>query len=259
LTNSTFIFDGINSTDMGLHIVRIEQGLFSTPYISGQNIIEDDSMKRNMPNFYRTKKNPLEIRIIFSTLCDKFTPEKRYQIAQWLIHDEYKIFQSTDDLAKFYNVIAISNSEFISNGNNQGYFEVIFRCDAPWAWSSTAVYDYDLSDITTPTTITVDSLCNVFKYYYPEVEFKLQDSNTAIKLKNLSDGGNSFEFTGLTALETIYVNNENRRVITDQASPNNYRLGKFNLKWLRLVYGLNYIEVTGKCLLQFRMKFPIYR
>ena len=256
MTNTTFIFDGISSTDMGLYIVRINGGEFNSPYISSQDIVEQETYDRHVPHFFKTRKRPLEFELTFTIGDEPFTPEIKYKLARWLIHEEYKEFQTTDDLTKIYNVIAISDVDFISFGTHQGYFTIRFRCDAPWAWTRRYLSNYDLSAITAPTIISMDNLSNIAKYYYPEIEFTLKDTNTGIQLRNLSDGGRIFKFEGLTAGETIYINNERKSIISD--IPATYRLSNFNKGWFRLTYGKNNIEVTGKCMLQTRMKFPIF-
>ena len=89
---------------------------------------------------------------------------------------------------------------------------------------------------------------------YPEVEFELIDTATGITLKNLTDGGREFVFSTLNTTETVYVNNQRKQIISDT---NLYRYSKFNKNWFRLVYGINQIRVTGKCILKVRSQFPI--
>lgn len=254
--STTFIFDNIKSSDMGLYNIRLDSGGTSSPYISRQDIIEDEIINSHKPLLYGTRKRPIEFTLIFSTLEEEFNSKKRLEIARWLIHDEYKAFQTTDYLGKIFNVIAISDVEFIEFGSNKGYFEVTFRCDAPWAWSPTYVEYYDLSNNSSKTIITMENNSNVLRYYYPEIEFKLEGSSIGVTLKNLSDGGREFKFTGLKQGETIYVDNERNTIITDEI--NTYRISDFNKNWLRLVYGKNQIEVTGQCRIQTRMKYPLY-
>lgn len=239
---------------MDLYNVRIDSGLYSTPYVSGQEIIETEVKNKDIPYFYKTRKKPLEFQLTFSTLDKKFTEQKRYQIARWLIQREYKEFQTTDYLGKIFNVIAISDVDFISGGTKEGYFQVTFRCDAPWAWSPTYVNNFDLKNNTDKIIIELENKSNAVKYYYPEIEFKMQ-GDTDIELRNLSDGGKSFNFTNILDDEIIYVNNDMRQVISNTGQ---YRLGNFNKGWLRLVHGINRIEVTGRCKIQTRMRFPLY-
>lgn len=256
MDNTTFIFDGVKSTDMGLYNIKIDSGFYSTPYVSGQDIIEDNIPNSHIPYFYGVKKKPLEFQLTFSMGNEKFTEDQKFKIARWLIKEEYCEFQITDYLGKIFNVIAVSNVEFMSGGTKEGYFQITFRCDAPWAWSPISIQNYDLSSITTPTVIELFNKSNVLQYHYPEIEFKLYGTNTGILLKNLSDGGREFEFTGLNVNEKIYVNNKNTRIETD--APSVYRLGNFNKKWLRLVQGVNRIEVIGQCQIQIKNRFPLY-
>lgn len=252
---TSFIFDNITSESMGLSIVKISSGEFANPFLSSQEILEEQIYKVHTPYFFRVKKKPLEFKIICS-LSDggDFTPEKKMQIAHWLVHEEYKEFISEDNPNIIYNVMIINQADFMSYGTFQGYFEIQFRCDAPWGYSATYLENFDLSEITIPTIIEIKNYSNCVKYLYPEIEFTLSGTNAGLTLINLSNAGEQFIFTNLSVGEKIYTSNEHKQIISDLGL---YRLGNFNRKWFRLVYGVNRIQVTGKCLLSFRYRFPL--
>ena len=256
MINMSFIFDNISSQDMGLFIVRIGgSSENSSPFAPAQNIIEEKKYKNHIPAFYRAEKEPLEFEIICSLLDEEFTPEKKMQLSKWLIHEEYKEFISEDNPDLIYNVISTDKIDLITFGSFKGYISIKFRCDAPWGYSSVYQNNFDLSASTLPTTITIYNYSNAVKYLYPEIEFTLSGTDTELTLTNLSNGGEIFEFTDLIIGEKIYTNNERKQIISDLGL---YRLSKFNKKWFRFVYGANRIEVTGKCLLSFRYKFPLW-
>lgn len=256
MINTTFIFDGIKSSDMGIYNVRMSGGLVETPFISSRDIQEDSLPHKDINVFYGVSKKPLEFTLTFSPLEDGFGEQKKMEIARWLIQDEYKDFQTTDYLGKIFRVIATSEVKWITNGTEMGYFEIGFRCDAPYAWSPVYMERFDLSGNTTKTTIELWNKSNVNKYYYPELEFKLEGTSTGLTLKNLSDEGREFKFTGLNLKETVYVNNDRKRIISDIGGV--YRLNEFNKNWLRLKQGRNIIEVAGACIIETRMQFPLY-
>lgn len=253
MISTSFTFDGLNSQDFGLSIIKLDSGFFPDPYISGQKINEEKIPKRHIPYFYGVEKTPIEFEITCSLLEGEFTPEKRMQLASWLCKEVYCDFITDDDPNKIYKVISINPSDIMSAGMLQGYFKIQFRADAPWAWSHSQTKNFDLHLNETTSIITIRNDTNALVYYFPEIEFTLAGS-TGLTLKNLSNSNEIFQFTNLNSTETIYVNNERKQIISDM---NLYRLGNFNKKWFRLVYGMNTIEVTGKCLLTFRYQFPL--
>lgn len=260
MKNTDFIFDGIKSSDMGLYVVSIDGGLHRDTIYGGQSIIEGKVGKKPNPYFLRTEKQPIEFEVVFSLLEGKWTPEKRFEIAKWLIHDDYKSFQTVDDLGKFYYTMVINPWELEYAGDDKGYVRVTFRTDAYHAWSPVYFQTFDLRNNLTTTNIILENKSNVCKYYYPKVEFTLDGDSTGITLKNLNDGGREFKFENLNLGETISVNNGSsgvKAIVSDLAGV--YRLDNFNKKWLRLVYGQNNIQVTGKCILKIKSQFPIVR
>lgn len=249
-----FLFDNISSKDMGLYIVRIDSSEISSIFSHSQSIVEQTRYNNNVPLFSRVEKSPLEFEITCSLLDEEFTPEKKMQLSRWLICDVYKPFVSEDNPNLIYNVISTDQINLITFGSLKGYFTIKFRCDAPWGYSPTYLETFDLSEITIPTIIEIENRSNAVQHLYPEIEFTLSDTNTGVSLINLSNAGEEFKYTNLSVNEKIYTNNERKQIISDL---NLYRLGNFNKKWFRLVYGVNRIQITGKCQISFRYRFPL--
>lgn len=252
-TNTTFEFDGQKSTDYGLLLVNLETGVRNAPFGIGRSIIEEKIPNKPTPYFYGLNEDPLVFTV---TLVreEEWDIDTRLGVSRWLFQDKYKPFISTDNVGVVYNCMAVDRPEKILVGNVPRLIEITFRCDAPWAWSPTYVSQYDLSNNNTITILNIANQSNINKYYRPEIQFKTIEAGD-VTLKNLSDGGREFKFTGLSANETIYTNNELRQLETD--IPSVYRLNNFNRNWFRLNYGINQIQVTGKILLTLKMKFPI--
>ena len=93
------------------------------------------------------------------------------------------------------------------------------------------------------------------KYYKPKIEIELVNNNTDVSLKNLSNNGEIFSFTGLKPNEIISIDNENEFIKSNNQLSNPF--SKFNRKWLKLVYGVNRLEVTGQCNIAVKSQFPI--
>ena len=242
---------------MGLNIVRVDGGgMFPVPYTSSKNIVQDINPRTSTPYFYRTTMQPLSFTVTFSTLDVACDEEKRYEIAQWLFKPDYRIFISDDYIDKWYYVIATNQSDFITNGNDQGYFTVEFKCKHAYPMSPIYIDTFDLLSNNTTTNITINNRCNIMEYFYPEIEIALDATATGFSLKNMSDGGRTTTFASLSNSEIVYMDGAKKILVSSTTNP---RYDKFSSKnWLRLVYGVNTIQVTGKVELQFRMQFPIF-
>lgn len=259
-----FIFDGVKSSDMDLYIMRIEHsGFVETPYWGETNVHEEKSRKRLTPYFYGIDREPIEFTVQF-VLVDKhmqpkkWTPQERYKIANWLIHDTYKEFQTSDDLGKRYNAIVVSNTD-LNLINTEGYIEVTFRTNSPFAWSPIYIDSFDLSNNTTTQIIQLENKSNVLKYYNPKIEIELVGDTTSFQLKNLSNNGMTMKFESLLPNEIISIDCENRIIKSNLFGSNPF--SKFNIDmkryWMDLVYGVNRIEVQGAIKLYVKSQYPI--
>jgi hypothetical protein len=251
---TTFIFDGVNSTTMGLYNIRLETGLAYTPLWGNRQIIEEKIPKKDNPYFYNVEKSPIEFTLTFSLLDEKFTEAKKIDLIRWLIHDDYREFQTTDYLGKYFYCIVVDASDLYLNAENKGYFQIKMRTNAWHAWSPIYEQNFDLSSNLTTTTIALTNQSNILTYYYPEIEVELVGDSTGFSLKNNTNSGKTLTFSGLSALETVYINNEKKQIISDTDL---YRYDKFNSVWLELLYGQNQIVVTGKCRIWVRSQFPL--
>ena len=239
---------------MGLSIVRVDSGIPSVPYTSGKEILETHPNKSLYPHFFGVKHQPLQFTVTFSTLEKNMDSAKLFTLANWLFQNEYKPFISEDNPSRIYYCIAVNPTEFTTNGSEEGYFTVDFRCRDGFGWSLPVIDEYDLTDIAS-TPLQITNFSNVLDYYYPEIEFELKSTNTGVSLVNSSDGGRTFAFSNLTIGESIYVDNQKRVIISDT---NSNRFDKFNKNFFRLTKGVNYITVAGKCILRIKMTFPTF-
>lgn len=257
-----FIFDGVKSHDMRLHIVRVDQsgGFVETPYWGGASVNEEFSRNRIAPYFYGIERDTIEFTLEFTLLDDYMQPKKwtsrdRYEIARWLLHDEYKEFQISDDLGKFYNIICIDPAN-LNLINSSGYVELTFKNASPYALSPVYI---DHFNIIGTQTIEIENQSNVLKYYNPKIEFVTSSNTSEVALRNLSNGGKEMTFSNLLGNETISIDTENKIIKSDKRGRNpfaDFNVGKERY-WMDLVYGINQIEVTGNIELFIKSQFPI--
>lgn len=265
--STTFIIDGINSSDLGINgcsIIRTDTEI-QVPWMGGKDILEDRMRYSNIPTFYGVQKKPLEFSLKFSLMgddVDEFTSDRLYELGKIFGQDRYMPFQTSDYLGKMFYIIATNQINLINFGQYRGWYEISFRCNAPHAWSLPQISTFDCT-AATPTsamTIEINNQSNVpdenGEYYYkPELWIDLLGSSTGIKLKNNSDAGREFIFTGLSASESLYVHNKKEQIVS---STGLYRLSNFNKLWFKLSYGKNQIQVFNSCMLQFKCQYPLY-
>lgn len=255
MINTTFTFDGIKSIDKGLHNVRIESGLVETPWIGGKEVVDEYNRYRKARVFHGVVNQVLEFDVTFSLLEEDMTTEKKMDLAKWLFKDDFREFKSTDNLGVVFFAIGVNQVDFVTTDTKQGYFTVRFRTNAHHGWSKVYSDEFDLSTNENSTMIEINNISNVNDIYFPELEFTLLENETEFKLINHDYGGHIFKFSNLEHNETIYIDNKNRKIISNAPY---YRLGNFNKKWLGLKHGTNRIQVFTKCHLLIRCRYPLY-
>lgn len=257
MINTRFFFNEIDSTSMGISLVNLDSGMVESPVFGSRNIINDRIPRKDYNYFHGLKKEPLAFSLTFAPLQDLWTDEKRYVVFDWLVQNDYCKFYTIDKPDRLYYIICTSEGNLMTNGCEQGYITMEFENLFPYPISPVYTQTYDLSTITSSTIIQIENRSNVNKYYYPEIEFELRDTNTNFKLQNLTVGGEIIEFQGLQQNEIVYVNNENKQILSNISG--SYPIAKcVSKQWLRLAYGINNIQITGKCILRTRMQFPLY-
>lgn len=249
-----FEFDGISSDDMGVQLVRVETGLLNSQFAHNQTPITDKVKGRNKEYFFGVELSLFKFSITIALLEDQlWTREMRMRIAEWLFKSQYKPFISGDNLDVIYYCIADGDASRFDNTLQEGYITIDFTCNSPYAYTPTYVNTYDYT--TAPTNIiTVENLSNVETRYCPELEITMV-AGTSITITNLTNGGIKTIFTGLTIGEIIYVNNQSKQIIS--SLPNTYRLGNFNKNWLKLVKGVNRLQIDGNANIVIKSSFPI--
>lgn len=259
-----FIFDGVKSIDMGIYLIRVSSGMIQSPFFGGLSIEEERAKNKIVPYHYGVSKEPIEFTILISPIEKEWTPQLRNKVGRWLIQDKYKPFQTGDDMGKIYYAICTEAPNF-ELAMNLGYLELTFRTNSPYAWTMPYIESFNLLNNNTTTIIEIENKSNVLSYFYPKMEISLLQLNgnatntKQIKIKNLSDGGREFILginNDLVGNEVIGIDNENGIIKTGNQIHNNV-FTKFNRKWLRFVYGVNRLEVTGKCQLSIKNQFPI--
>jgi len=255
--STNFTYDNSTSDEMGVWLVRVETGLVEQNFGIPRTTITEKIKGRKRPYLYGFTEEVIKFSITLakSNTNHTWTLAEKRSICTWLFKNSYKDFVSDDDIEIVYKCVAVGSPKFYTSTNEDGYCVVDFECDAPHPWSASNVQTFDLSSISSATTIQIQNLSNIDDYYYPELEFQLKSTATAFKLVNNNDGGRIFEFTGLNALETVYINNETKQIISDSG---NYRYSALTDKrFFRLPYGTSNCVISYPCIITVRSQFPI--
>ena len=175
-TGCSFTFNGVDSKDFGLFIGNTETDMFHRQFGLNREIIEEDDTLSPIPFYFGTKTEPIEGKFtMFST--QPLTLKKLKQIEEWLFQDKYCEFSSNDEPDVFYNLMFIDSTELYLPPDNEGYFELNFRTDAPWAWSRFLEKSYDFSSGGIHK-INIENVCQLKDYNPLEVEFQCVGYNT---------------------------------------------------------------------------------
>ena len=258
--NQEFMISGYKSSDLGISGCSIiktgdsDNGMIQTPFISGSDIVETEIPRVYTRVYHFHKEEPLTLDLKFSLLEDSFTSNMRYQIATLFSGTTYKEFISVDDICKYYYVMCSNQANLFLANNDCGYFEINLRCAHPFALTRPYIYTFDLSTSVAYANVVIDNYDNVGDaYYYPQITFMTNSSTTGAYITNLSNNGSIFSFSGLNPSETIFVDNQKKQILSDSGS---YRYSNFNVGWLSLIYGKNYLTLSPGCIYQFRCQFP---
>jgi predicted phage tail component-like protein len=242
---------------MGVSIVRQNGGLFPVPYVASKEILEDYPTRALNPYFFRTKLQPLTFTLTFSCETVDIDIAKLNSIASWLCQSTYKPFISEDNPNRVYYIMATNQIDFMTNGVEQGYFEIEFRCQHPYALTLAATPSYEsIYDYNDPseTQFTIHNDDNVHEYFYPIFEITLGATPTSVYIYNYATGLQS-TFTTLSASETLYVDNQKKIIVS---STGTYRYDNFDKEWFKLAQGDNLIGIGGYCTIEWLLQYPIW-
>lgn len=247
-----FYYNGKRSSDLGVYLVNLENGLKSTRFLSDKQIISEKIAGNDTPYIFGVERSPLTYTLILTCIEEKWTLDKRREIARWLDTDTFEEFYAEDAKDKRYYFQYQGGIDLTHNAAEDGYIQVEMLNISPYAYSPFQQKRYDLSTITTPTIIEFEN--NGDMNVKPEL-WITKIGNGDLTIRNLSNSGKPFTFTGIVDREELYIDNKNRHIETDLIDT--YRYDNFSHNYLDLVRGVNRLEVTGACYLSFKWQYVI--
>lgn len=261
-TSELFTIDGIQASSIGVNgaiLVRTNSEI-SRSVIGSKNILKDTIRYRNIPYFYGVEKDVITFDLKISLLDNEFDQNAMDELGRIFAKDRYVKFTSCDfPNIEFY--VICKSMDLITYGTYKGWISVQLENFASFGVSHCEDY-WDFSNLTTTQTFEIYAKFNVMHpkykeyYYFPILNIDMKGSSTNITITNLSDENRTFGFTGLTAQETLEIDNDAKSIIS---STGNGRIDNLvGHRWFRFVSNVNKLTINQPCILQFISYFPNY-
>jgi phage-related protein len=255
---NTFIFDNIPSETMNLYLGEIGgSGESST---GGSNPVELSTEKiyRNpVPLFYGVEQTP-----VLSFPLSMYSPgdldEQEYSaVAAWLFgQQEYKKLKiCQNDMSDIYFNCFLTNPQVVRLGNTIRGISCLVLCDAPWGWKESKSYSYTYD----PNAYSVFERIELFNesanaYYTYPTSLIIQANVFGGELSIINASDNNREFLlSLSPNEIVSINCDTQQIISNVTE---YPLSNFNLEWLRLIKGWNYLTLEGN-IVSLHINYPV--
>lgn len=256
-----FTFNGVPCSAYGLMVYHFgSNGQEDVSFQNGE-IVEDRIPGRYDALTYGLVQNQsLEYTLVFGANMDAIDAGSsldRYEveaITLWLTgHRERKwltIFQ--DDMEAFRYRCYLSELKLITYGDMPWAFSCKVSCDSPFAYTLPETYTCTVNG---EADFDLFNRSSYSGFYKPYITITLQGGDS-ISIKNLSDNGRVFAFSGLPSPGSmeIYVDNHNQ-IITNSMDLNLYPY--FNMRFLRLIRGNNRLQLSGNAVVTFTCAFPV--
>lgn len=148
-----FSYAGRVSAEFDILNVNLSGGGMSEEPLAASREIHEVSIKgRDQPYFQGTVKDPLRFNVSFA-FKNHWDSQKLREVTRWLTeHDYYQELYFTNDIGRdperIYYALVIDDPTLVHNGLSQGYLNLTFRCDSPYAYAPTRtsqLYKWDKS------------------------------------------------------------------------------------------------------------------
>lgn len=236
--------------------------MFQEPFMAQRTIVEQKVRGRS-PYFQEIQTENLQWTLSFA-FQDSWTDDQLRNLANWLNVDYYKPLVFYDNLTptgneRIFYAMPVDASQIFHNGNSQGYVQITFKCHD--ACSFSPVY------ITPTSKISSYFLSPSFPIQMPtNIEF-INDGDLAIKpifyvktygtdftIKNLTNSGQGFTFTGLSLGETVTIDCDSETIESD-ISEDTYRYNNMIGDFITMVQGVNTLQCVGDVEIEIKYEF----
>lgn len=150
---TSFVFASTPSSTFNIVNINISSGMQEEPFVAEKTIIQTKVRGRTSPYFSKIIYEPLEFQVSFA-FEDTWDDTEIKNVVNWLCGQTYYqplYFGSQTDT--IYYAIVVESPTLVHNCLSQGYVQLTFRCNSPYAYSSLKQSTYNF---TTATTISDD-------------------------------------------------------------------------------------------------------
>lgn len=257
---SSFIYDGIPSENYDLRIFEFEPSNPADGVVGGDaSIMEEWLYRRDVPYFYgRYYETPFEFDFTVGSF-NAIDGTTRNAIQRWLLgsptYKELNIVQDDISDVSFNVIFTQSTNKYVGNLNYA--LSLHARCDRPWGVYSPPILVKTYSSGSVNESINYLNASSYGGYNKPTITFTMSSSASPnyFSIINTSENNRTFRFDNITPSEKITVDND-KGIITSSASA--LRMSNFNKNFLRLIQGVNTLQVSG-CVVEFTLSTEFAR
>jgi phage-related protein len=240
---SSFVWRGIPSESFNIFIMSPDGGESITQGSPELELITQKIPRRSRPYLLGIEENT-----VLSFNLSVYSPDEISAVDAGIIqrylfgHRGYgDLIIIQEDLMDSYFRCVLTEPKIRRVGNLIVGFDAVAVCDSPYAWSFTKNLEYTYTDDNVIDNIRFVNQSDSNDYLYPKIIFTMNSFGGDFSIYNAQEE-RSFEFTGLSANETIEIDNDLKTI---KSSKSLRRLEKFNKKWFRFVPGLNRLWISG--------------
>lgn len=269
-----FKFGDFYSSDFGLYHINVDgdDGMFEEPFLPTRNIEEIHIRGRDKPFFQFFEKEPLEFNVSFA-FKNTFSRKQINQIVRWLSPNYYQKLIFSREPTKIFYAMPVDDAIIIHNGLRQGYVNLTFRCNAPYAFGTPRITmqrtveegDNKRVDIRNSGDLTISPEL-IIKNNYKDSE---EEQGRRIEIKNLTDRGKTLRFEEVEVTyedngkitkykfmpnkAKIYINGEFEEIIgQNQDGERELYYDFHNDYFIRLLPGNNRLQLDGNFDIRFK-------
>jgi len=254
---TSFMFDETPGELYNLYLARLEGGgVMGQAGTSDVELRTQSIFKRPAPYLLGVSDRPvLEFEIEMAS-PDEVSAEDAQLIQRWLFgRQNYKKLQIIqEDMQSVYFNCFLTQPRMVKVGGMIHGFKARVVCDSPFAWEFEKTLTKTYTDPEVSDSFVFNNTGDMRSYLYVNVVITMNNSGGDLTITNTNDNDREFTFTGLSADEVLTVNND-LKILT--SSTGLRRLSTFNKNWLRVIQGVNTLEVVGNVAsLVFTYSFP---
>lgn len=269
----TFVYNGKSSDMYGLYMGwRSANEEWSTG-LDREIVKGEMNISRYTPNLYGVKYSDVLILEfdIFHQDGSAFTQRESRSINNWLMADSYKRFKVNDNNTDnvYYNAICSSIQDLTMNNFNGKH--VVMMCDSPFAYTQEIMRTADASSQNITYKIINSGDAGV---YHPLFTIECSASYTGtIEIKNVTDGNSmSISMKNISSVsgkkrltvdtQSMMITDGNGALVPlykigwEIQTDENSAIQSSPFYWLRLVEGINELEIKGRAKVTFTLSFP---